>query len=149
MNENQMKDAYLKINPSASNFDAFAFGGTTQDMPNQLANLVLNGVKTATSSLHCIYEVEKEPLPTTNNYSIILDSNDNAVCIIKTTKVYTTPFNQVTSNHAFKEGEGNRSLDYWKLVHQEFFENEISTMNLTFTEDMLVVCEEFEVVYPI
>ena len=98
-------------------YDAWAFGGN----PDVLAELVKNGIKTATSSAFCMYESENEPLPQPGNYSIILDSADNAACIIRTTKVYVTPFDHVCEEHAFKEGEGNRSLEYWRKVHGKFF----------------------------
>lgn len=123
-------------------YDAWQFG----DDADALAALVLNGKKTATSSALCMYEAD-EPLPNENEYSVILDSRDNAVCIIRTTRVYTTSFRDVTPEHAFKEGEGDRSLEYWRKVHRRFFTDELRTAGLEFDEGMAVVCEEFEVVF--
>ena len=78
---------------------------------------------------------------------MILDSSDNAVCIIKTTKVYVAAFDEVSEHHAYEEGEGDRSLDYWRQVHEEFFRKELKTIRKDFDTKMKVVCEEFEVVY--
>lgn len=61
--------------------------------------------------------------------------------------MYITPFNKVSENHAYKEGEGDRSLRYWQKVHEEFFKKELSETGLEFETNMNVVCEEFEVVY--
>ena len=69
------------------------------------------------------------------------------MCIIKTLKVYVTEFNRVSEEHAFKEGEGDRSLDYWRKVHVSFLTNELASVNRLFNENTKVVCEEFEVVY--
>ena len=69
------------------------------------------------------------------------------MCIIKTLKVYVTEFNQVSEEHAFKEGEGDRSLDYWRKVHESFLTNELASVNKSFNENTKVVCEEFEVMY--
>lgn len=80
-------------------------------------------------------------------YSVILDSKQQAVCIIQTTKVYVTPFNTVTKDHAYKEGEGDKSLEYWQKIHEDFFTECLKEMGLTFTSDMKVVCEEFKVIY--
>lgn len=80
------------------------------------------------------------------DHSIILDSGDNAICIIRTSKVYITTFDSVTEEHAYKEGEGDRSLSYWRKVHREFFTNELKEINRQFDEKMELVCEEFEVV---
>ncbi|MCR4684846.1 MAG: ASCH domain-containing protein [Lachnospiraceae bacterium] len=70
---------------------------------------------------------------------------DDAVCIIQTTNVYTVPFDQVSEEHAYREGEGDRTLDYWRSVHREFFLEELKEIGKTFDEGLEVVCEEFEV----
>ena len=125
-------------------YEAWAFG----DDPDTLAELVRTGVKTATVSACPFYELEGEDLPKAGEYSVILNTKDEAVCIIRTTKVYVTPYREVSAEQAWKEGEGDRSLDYWRRVHEAFFRKELDAVGLTFTEDLGVVCEEFEVVYP-
>lgn len=141
----QLWQEYLTVNPQAGpEPEAWAFGA----VPDELADLVARGIKTATSSAYPLYELEGEEIPQTGGYDIILDSQGNAVCIIKTTKVYVTPFSQVTEEHAWREGEGDRSLSYWRQVHEELFTIWLEEVGLTFSEDMLVVCEEFELVYP-
>ncbi|MFH0373685.1 ASCH domain-containing protein [Streptococcus sp. A22] len=141
----QLWQEYLTVNPQAGpEPEAWAFGA----VPDELADLVARGIKTATSSAYPLYELEGEEIPQTGGYDIILDSQGNAVCIIKTTKVYVTPFSQVSEEHAWREGEGDRSLSYWRQVHEELFTIWLEEVGLTFTEDMLVVCEEFELVYP-
>ena len=124
-------------------YDAWAFGGN----PDGLAELVRKGIKTATSSAFCFYEIEGEALPEPGEYSLILDSGDQAVCIIRTAKVYVTTFDQVTAQHAFREGEGDRSLKYWRDAHRKFFSDELSAIGQKFYDDLQVVCEEFEVVW--
>jgi uncharacterized protein YhfF len=53
----------------------------------------------------------------------------------------------VTAEHAYREGEGDRSLSHWRGVHRKFFTQELEAEGLEFSEDMKLVCEEFEVVY--
>ena len=48
--------------------------------------------------------------PRENELEIIHDSKENAICIIETTKVEVIPFKEVSENHAYKEGEGDRRL---------------------------------------
>ena len=115
---------------------------------NLLAHLVISGEKTATASVYPLYEIEGEPLPMEGEYSIILDANDNAVCVIQTIKVSVVPFNEVTEEHAFKEGEGDKSISYWKHVHETCFTQWLQDAGLQFSEDIKVVCEEFIMVYP-
>ena len=125
-------------------YEAWAFG----DDPDTLAELVRTGVKTATASAYPFYKLEGEDLPKAGEYSVILNTKDEAVCIIRTTKVYVTPYREVTAEQAWKEGEGDRSLNYWRRVHEAFFRKELEAVGLDFTENMGVVCEEFEVIYP-
>ena len=124
-------------------YDTWAFGMEA----DLLAHLVVIGEKTATSSAYPLYELENETLPATGEYSVILDSNDNAVCVIQNTKVSVVPFNEVTAEHAYKEGEGDKSLDFWKEVHEKFFTECLDKAGLKFTPDTEVVCEEFTVAY--
>lgn len=123
-------------------YEAWAFG----EAQDKLAKLVTDGVKTATSSAYAVYEAENEALPEEGSYSVILNSRDEAVCIIKTVKVDVVPFDQVSEEFAGKEGEGDRSLEYWRSVHEDFFSKELREVNIDFTGDILVVCEEFELV---
>ena len=51
-----------------------------------------------------------------------------------------------TAEHAYKEGEGDRSLEYWRKVHEEFFTEELESIDQKFNEDIKLVCEEFELV---
>ena len=73
---------------------------------DELADLVLCGEKTATSSAYELYKLENEPLPQAGSFDVILDSQEKAVCIVEITKVSVLPFNEVSADHAFKEGEG-------------------------------------------
>ncbi|MEQ9764435.1 ASCH domain-containing protein [Streptococcus jiangjianxini] len=141
----EMWQKYQQINPNIGNeMDSWAFG----DEPDLLANLVLEGTKTATASAFDLYEVDNEPLPEARTYDIILDSQDEAVCIIKITKVSVLPFKDVSKEHAFKEGEGDRSLAYWRKVHEALFSEWLAEANLAFNENSKIVLEEFKVVYP-
>lgn len=144
MKPEDMWESYCKSNHLSNEvYEAWAFGGE----PDKLAELVIQGVKTATSSLFSLYELENEFLPKEGSYSVILDSRGDAKCIIKTTRVYVVPFNRVSDIHAYREGEGDRDLAYWRNVHKEFFADCLKEVGLSFSETMDVVCEEFEIVY--
>ncbi|PTX50347.1 uncharacterized protein YhfF [Melghirimyces profundicolus] len=119
---------------------AWSFGAN----PDHLAQLVIDGVKTATCSAFIFYEMENEPLPSVGDYSILLNSMDVPVAIIKTTEVKMMPMNEVPEDFAVAEGEGDRTYRYWKEVHKEFFKEELSKIGREFTEDLLLVCERFE-----
>ncbi len=44
-----------------------------------------------------------------------------AVLIIQTIEVFVLPFNEVSEQFAFDEGEGDRSLAYWRKAHENYF----------------------------
>ena len=90
-----------------------------------------------------------EELSKAGEYNIILNSKGQAECITKTTKVYLTKFSDITDAHAYKEGEGDKSLSYWKNIHERFFNECLTSYNEKITSDDLIVCEEFELVYKV
>ncbi|MDR2977807.1 MAG: ASCH domain-containing protein [Streptococcaceae bacterium] len=109
---------------------------------DELAQLALEGKKTATAGDFSEYIRENSPLPKVDGkYDIVLNSKGEPVCAITTTKVYIVKFNEVSAEHARKEGEGDLTLAYWRQVHEEFFR----TFG-TFRPDMDIVCEEFQVI---
>lgn len=126
------------------NYSIWAFG----DNPDLLLKLVKTGEKTATSSLYKLYNSDEE-LSKAGEYNIILNSKGQAECITKTTKVYLTKFSDITDAHAYKEGEGDKSLFYWKNIHERFFNECLTSYNEKITSDDLIVCEEFELVYKV
>ena len=88
-------------------------------------------------------------LPQEGTFDIILDSQDQAVCIVEITKVSIQPFHQVSVDHAFKEGEGDKSLAYWRQVHEDCFAEWLREAGMIFTPNSKVVLEEFRKVYPL
>ena len=102
---------------------------------DKLVKLVLNGKKTATTSLY-----EFDNLPIVGDISILTDSNNNDMCILKTKKVVVTEFKDITWDLARLEGENN-SLEEWRQVHKDYF----SKIDSNFNENTKVIFEVFEV----
>ena len=144
MNAQEMWENFSRKEQIVGSYAAWAFG----DDPDELAELTLQGIKTATASLALLYARENAPLPRVGEYSVVLDSHGHAVCIIRTSRVYVVPFEKVSASHAYKEGEGDRSLQYWQYVHACFFHRELAEAGMAFDRNMDVVCEEFIRVYP-
>lgn len=85
---------------------------------------------------------ENELLPKVDEYSILLDEYGNAKCIIKNKKVEIISFNKITEEHAFLEGESDRTLSTWRKIHQSFFTRCLEEKGMTFDEKMLVVYKQ-------
>lgn len=124
---------------------AWAFGAGPAQADDLLA-LVLAGVKTATASALDDYDVDGEPVPRAGDASIVLDGRDRPRAVIVTSAVEILPFAEVTAEHAWAEGEGDRSLAHWRAVHEEFWRAH-SAHSAGFRADMPVVCERFRLVF--
>ena len=129
-------------------YEYWYFGDSPQ-MALELSSLVLSGRKTATCGALWEYEKENEALPKEGNFSVVTDFHGQALCVIQTKKVVIQKFMEVDADFARKEGEGDLSYEYWNQAHTDFFIRLDSKTNPQFSDDMLLVCEEFEVVFPI
>ncbi|WP_369823602.1 ASCH domain-containing protein [Sporosarcina sp. P7] len=140
-------EEFKSTHPDApEKYVAWSFGNSKQ-MADELASLVVEGTKTATSSNYTLYELENEPLPMVGLHNIILDGNGIAVAVVENIAVKVVPFNEVTEQHAYLEGEGHRSLRYWQEVHEKFFTNELKEVNQDFHHEIPVICETFKLVF--
>ena len=146
MKQEEMWSCYQKQNLSAKMYEAWAFCGGGE-VGDRLAGLVLEGKKTATASARIAYETEGEELPKAGDFSVILYDNGEAACIIQTEKVSVVPFDEVSERHAYLEGEGDRTLAYWRKVHREAFSPDYEAAGTRFDEHGLCVLEEFCLVY--
>ena len=124
---------------------AFCDGGPAAD---ELAALVLAGIKTATASALIAYETEGAVLPEPGCYSVILHGDGTADAVIRDTKVSLVPFDEVSAEHVFKEGEGTKTLAEWREIHRRAFAPDYRAVGKCFDESGFCVLEEFELVFP-
>jgi uncharacterized protein YhfF len=114
---------------------SFAFGDSPA-LADELLELVLKGVKTATCS------TEDEPnMSKPGERWIVLDGRGHPRCVIESTEVSFRRYGEVDTAFAHDEGEGDRSLAYWRSAHRRYFER-----LGRFSEDMMLMCERFRLV---
>jgi uncharacterized protein YhfF len=114
---------------------SFAFGDSAA-LANELLGLVLEGKKTATCS------TEDEPnISKPGERWIVLDGQGDPKCVIETIEVTFRNYTEVDATFAFDEGEGDRSLAYWREAHRQYFERAGK-----FSENMMLMCERFRLV---
>ncbi|MBM3138183.1 MAG: ASCH domain-containing protein [Chloroflexi bacterium] len=126
--------------------EAWGFGDSPE-MADELGALVVAGTKTATASLLWEYEAEGSEIPKPGDLSIILDGRGLPICLIETVEVEINLFNQVEDRFAYDEGEGDRTLNYWRDGHWRFFTRSCQAIGRELAQDMPVVCERFKLVY--
>jgi uncharacterized protein YhfF len=135
---------YTGVNPVRTlRPPAWSFGATAEQADELLA-LVLDGTKTATASAFEDYATEGEDPPEPGTLSIVVDGGGRPRALVVTTEVRTVTFDQVDADHTKDEGEGDLSLEYWRVVHERFFTEHASG----FRSDMPVLLERFRVLYP-
>ncbi|SFH52469.1 ASCH domain-containing protein [Pisciglobus halotolerans] len=115
-------------------------------MANELAELVIAGTNSATASNYSLYEKD-DLIPYVGLYNIVLDGDGRAAAIVETTSVEVVPFDEVTEEHAYLEGEGDRTLRYWREAPEDFFKKGFKEVHQAFNNKVPVLCEKFKVLY--
>lgn len=104
-------------------------------MEERLAGLIIAGRKRAT-----VWNGLEEN-PTKPGMQWVVTANDKPAAVIETLSVGQCRFDEINAEFAFEEGEGDRSLAYWRAVHQAFFEKEGN-----FAHDMILWWEKFRLI---
>ncbi|MEY9597492.1 uncharacterized protein YhfF [Bradyrhizobium japonicum] len=113
----------------------FAFGDSPE-LADELLELVIKGVKTATCS------TEDEPNTSAPGERwVVLDGRGEPRCVIESVEITYRRFNEVDAVFAHDEGEGDRSLAYWRSAHRTYFGG-----LGRFSEDMMLMCERFRLI---
>ncbi|MFE6734356.1 ASCH domain-containing protein [Microbacterium sp. NPDC057650] len=126
---------------------AWSFGDSPA-LADELLELALRGEKTAMASALWEFEAEGDPLPQPGDLAIVLDGAGEPRALIRTTAVVVVPFEEVSAEHASLEGEGDLSLDYWRVEHERAWRGTLAHTRYEFDTRMLVVCERFELLFP-
>ena len=119
----------------------------SKDSANELVELALQGIKRGTAGSVMEYEAAGDPIPHVGELSVVTDGDGIARCVVHTTHIDITPYKDVSAEFAYIEGEGDRSLQYWRRVHWDYYTGVLKPYGLEPSEDMEIVCEQLEVVY--
>ena len=141
--------SFLEKNPENKNKEvpiSFYFCDNKKDA-DECAKLVVQGIKRATATSLWWFEKNNEKLPEIGDQYIVTDWNGNAKAVVETTKIEQISYNKITSEFAKIEGEGDKSLEYWKRVHKDYYTREMKPFNEQFDENMIIVCEQFKTIY--
>ncbi|WP_179336028.1 ASCH domain-containing protein [Winogradskyella costae] len=116
---------------------------------NHLAKLIVNEKKKASSGLYIWYRDANADLPKIGTKLIVTDFDGIAQAIIETKFVDTIPFNEISNDYAEMDtGTTIKPLEKWKKAHWEFFAKALKQNGQRPTNEMLVVCERFEKIWP-
>jgi len=114
--------------------ERFSFGDGGE-LADSLLTLVLAGEKTATC-----WDAALGQLTEVGRLMVACDGDGRPRAVLRTVKLVQSRFCDVTPEFAQKEGEGDRSLVWWRDAHERYFRR-----NGNFSPEMMLWCEEFEV----
>lgn len=144
-------DSYLNSLPPkiAQQYTSFSSDYFCSDEynANVCADLILRGEKRASCSMDYWYSEEGEDCPKVGHLQVVTNWSGEPVCIIEIKKVSTCKYRDITADFAQEEGEGDKTLAWWREAHWDFFSKECKEIGIEPTEDMLLVLEHFQVVY--
>jgi len=90
--------------------DAYGIGDSPE-LKQELLELILEGKKRASTTLVRESMLEGWPESEVGQYNIVLDGDDEPAAIIRTVSVRRCRFSEVDEEHAYWEGEDERTLD--------------------------------------
>lgn len=118
----------------------FKFGNTAKSI-DELADKVLSGEKTATSSLFDYYSLKKKKLSKLGDYISILNSFDEEVAVVRIVKMEIIKFKDISESFAREEGDDN--LQNWIAIHEQYYSKQLACIGKELTGDTELVCEWF------
>jgi uncharacterized protein YhfF len=119
--------------------ESFAFGDGPE-LADELLVLVLEGRKRAT----CWAVSEGMKGAEIGKCMVALDGAGRPRAVLQTLELTQRRFDEVDAAFAFDEGEGDRSLAFWRAAHQSYF-----TRLKLYRPDMMLWCERFRLVVTI
>ncbi|BDR54952.1 hypothetical protein KIMH_10630 [Bombiscardovia apis] len=138
------KDANWQDLPKAE----FGFPGPLR---NALVEAILTGRKTATTSLLAQYQLSGEPIESVGDRSVLVDSHEQPLAILETTQIKVVSLSSVDLRHAIDEGEGDKTIESWRIKHTAFWQcpemrSKLRDPEFAVDDDTEVVLERFLVV---
>jgi uncharacterized protein YhfF len=116
--------------------ESFSFGDTPE-LADEMLELVLSGKKTAT----CWAAAEGDKRVEVGKRWIVKDSKERPRAVLATVELTRRRFGDVDPAFAYDEGEGDRSIAFWRRAHTGYF-----TRRGEFSPDMELYCERFRLI---
>lgn len=117
--------------------------GDRPSMADALGALIAAGTKTATCSSLWEWQADGESPPEVGSLTVVVDGRGEALAVIELLESQVRRFCDVDAAFAWDEGEGDRSLEFWRSAHRRFFTAAEARTGSPFAETMPLVCERF------
>ncbi|MCH1883291.1 ASCH domain-containing protein [Agrococcus sp. ARC_14] len=122
--------------------------GDSEQLADQLLEIVLSGRKRATAELVSEFLAGGEQLPRVGSHWIACDGRGVPRIIIRSTELRIGPFDSVDPAFAADEGEDDGSIASWRAEHRRYWQRTTAARGASWSEDDEIVFERFTVVWP-
>jgi len=123
--------------------------GDSAELANDLVEQVVHGAKRATAGLLWSHERDPRLAPDDGGYSVVTEYDGTPRAVIRTTHIDVRRFGDVDAAFAWDEGEGDRTLDWWRDAHRRYFARECESLGRVASDDMPIVLERFDLLYAV
>ncbi len=113
--------------------------GSTPAAADEGASLILDGVKTATSS--AFWDYPDGRIPFAGALSVLLDGAGRPRGVVETQRVEIIPFGVLDEDFARAYGEGERTLAWFRAEIGAWYRAAASARGETFGDETPVICE--------
>ncbi len=122
--------------------------GLDDETTRQILQLIAAGDKNGTFTLPWIVERTDQPQPTAGDCIILIAFDGTPAQLVRLTHIEQVPFGEITAEHTAIDGGPVRALEVWKPLHTQYWNALLKPFALSVSEDMPVLIEKFELLYP-
>ena len=122
---------------------------TDKEGADYFLDLILDGTKWAASGLAADYTKAGDALPAVGDFWIVLDSQENPACLLRTKAVEKHAFKDVPERIAVAEGDGDLSLAHWREAHRAYFTPFLEHVKIKDLDSAEVITEFYELLFEV
>ena len=122
--------------------------GHSRVVADELAELIVDGIKRAHATLEHDFTVDNEALPQPGDHLVVLDGRGRPRAIVRNGHVERRHFDEIDDAFAFEAGEGDLTLRWWLTAHRQEFAERAEREGFQVGERVLLILEYFERVWP-
>ena len=122
--------------------------GQTRAVADELAELIVRGIKRAHATLEHDFVSDADPLPQPADHLVVLDGRGRPRAIVRNSHVERRHFDEIDDAFAFEAGEGDLTLRWWLTAHRQDFAERAEREGFQVGERVVLILEYFERVWP-
>ena len=140
----QLWNVYRTENPTAPADVPISFHFCDNQADADLcAELVATERKRATATSLAELQLAGERIPRPGDYGIVTNWAGEAKAAIRTTSVEIRRFCDVDAAFARDEGEGDLTLEWWRMAHDAYYRRVLANSPYIVNDDLKIACERF------